>query len=568
MKRQRAASRKLHAQAREVACAQRARSASEGNGPEETSAAALGVSVLLLASIGAVAVFSATAPLALGQPLPPHFLRHALAALVGGAVVVVAARDPDRRLAPAGAAALGRVRRRCSAPRWRSGSRAAARRAGSRCPASASRSSRSSSRSSPPCSRWRRCSAAATAAWRAWAASGSRSRSASAPLPAALAVLQPDFGNAVILLGLAVVLLFVAGADLRPLLAVRCGRRRLRRASTPRSAPTRCGACSASSTPGRARRPRASSSCSPSSRSGAAASLGVGLGDGRQKLYYLPEAHTDFILSVVAEELGLLGVAARARRLRGAADRRAAHRARARRSRFALLLAFGMTALLTVPALLNAAVVMGLVPTKGLTLPFLSYGRSSLRGVVPRGRDPVLGARAANRVAARGAVRVSGVLRDRPAAARAGTSRRRSRSARRCAARGEAVLFVGTERGIEKRLVPEAGFELVTLAARPVIGRGPVARAAALLALAARHARRAAAAARTRREARDRRSAATPRCPPRWPPRSRAFRSRWSSTDAVPGPREPRAGARGDARVRAAGRGAAAAFGGGRRGSR
>jgi UDP-N-acetylglucosamine--N-acetylmuramyl-(pentapeptide) pyrophosphoryl-undecaprenol N-acetylglucosamine transferase len=49
---------------------------------------------------------------------------------------------------------------------------------------------------------------------------------------------------------------------------------------------------------------------------------------------------------------------------------------------------------------------------------------------------------------------------------------------------GEAVLFVGTERGIEKRLVPEAGFDLVTLDARPVIGRGPVARAAALLALA------------------------------------------------------------------------------------
>jgi UDP-N-acetylglucosamine--N-acetylmuramyl-(pentapeptide) pyrophosphoryl-undecaprenol N-acetylglucosamine transferase len=49
---------------------------------------------------------------------------------------------------------------------------------------------------------------------------------------------------------------------------------------------------------------------------------------------------------------------------------------------------------------------------------------------------------------------------------------------------GEAVLFVGTERGIEKRLVPEAGFELVTLDARPVIGRGPIARAAALLALA------------------------------------------------------------------------------------
>jgi cell division protein FtsW len=48
------------------------------------------------------------------------------------------------------------------------------------------------------------------------------------------------------------------------------------------------------------------------------------------------------------------------------------------RDRFALLVAFGMTALLTVPALVNGSVVMGLVPTKGLTLPFLSYGRTSL----------------------------------------------------------------------------------------------------------------------------------------------------------------------------------------------
>ncbi len=69
---------------------------------------------------------------------------------------------------------------------------------------------------------------------------------------------------------------------------------------------------------------------------------------------------------------------------------------------------------------------------------------------------------------------------------------------------GEATLFVGTERGIEKRLVPEAGFELVTLDARPVIGRGPLARAAALARARTRHARGAAAAARAWREARDR----------------------------------------------------------------
>lgn len=104
---------------------------------------------------------------------------------------------------------------------------------------------------------------------------------------------------------------------------------------------------------------------------------GVGLGNGRQKLFYLPEAHTDFVLSVVAEELGLVGVAlvlgAFAALL--AAGVRIASRTR---SRFAFLVAFSMTAVVAVPAAINAAVVMGMVPPTGLTLPFVSYGRSSL----------------------------------------------------------------------------------------------------------------------------------------------------------------------------------------------
>ena len=105
--------------------------------------------------------------------------------------------------------------------------------------------------------------------------------------------------------------------------------------------------------------------------------FGVGLGDGRQKLYYLPEAHTDFVLSVIAEELGLVGVAfvlgAFAALVLGGF-----HIASRARSRFAFLLAFSMTAFIAVPAVLNAAVVMGLVPPTGLTLPFVSYGRTSL----------------------------------------------------------------------------------------------------------------------------------------------------------------------------------------------
>jgi cell division protein FtsW len=105
--------------------------------------------------------------------------------------------------------------------------------------------------------------------------------------------------------------------------------------------------------------------------------FGVGIGNGQQKLKYLPEAHTDFILSLVAEELGLLGVLLV---LGGFAALLIAGTriARSTVQRFDLLIAFGMTALLTLPAIINASVVMGLMPTKGLTLPFLSYGRTSL----------------------------------------------------------------------------------------------------------------------------------------------------------------------------------------------
>ena len=105
--------------------------------------------------------------------------------------------------------------------------------------------------------------------------------------------------------------------------------------------------------------------------------FGTGPGNGLQKLHYLPEAHTYFILSVIAEEAGFIGVAFVlgffvALVLNGL---RIAQRST---QRFGLLLGFGATMLLGLPAFLNGAVVMGLLPPKGLTLPFLSYGRSSL----------------------------------------------------------------------------------------------------------------------------------------------------------------------------------------------
>ncbi|MFM7735012.1 MAG: putative lipid II flippase FtsW [Alphaproteobacteria bacterium] len=105
--------------------------------------------------------------------------------------------------------------------------------------------------------------------------------------------------------------------------------------------------------------------------------LGTGLGNGKQKMFYLPEGHTDFIFALIGEELGLVGglvvlacfavIALRGFRVatRSSDD-------------FSRLLAFGLTFLLVVEAAFNVAVVVGLLPTKGLPLPLVSYGGSSM----------------------------------------------------------------------------------------------------------------------------------------------------------------------------------------------
>ena len=105
--------------------------------------------------------------------------------------------------------------------------------------------------------------------------------------------------------------------------------------------------------------------------------FGQGLGEGKQKLFYLPEAHTDFILSVIGEELGFAGVIVivgmffilvqRAMRIAAAAN-----------DPFGRYLALGIAVLFAIQATVNMGVVSGLLPTKGLALPFISYGGSSL----------------------------------------------------------------------------------------------------------------------------------------------------------------------------------------------
>ncbi len=104
---------------------------------------------------------------------------------------------------------------------------------------------------------------------------------------------------------------------------------------------------------------------------------GVGLGEGKQKLFYLPEIHTDFILSVIGEELGLIGVTLVILLFLVLIVRGFQSCLRAP-DLFGTYLALGITTLLCIQTLLNMGVVMGLLPTKGSTLPFISYGGTSL----------------------------------------------------------------------------------------------------------------------------------------------------------------------------------------------
>jgi len=105
--------------------------------------------------------------------------------------------------------------------------------------------------------------------------------------------------------------------------------------------------------------------------------FGVGLMASRQKLFYLPEAHTDFIFAVLSEELGFLGAAV-VIILFGIYGWRGVRAALAAPDDFGRMLALGITFLVVGQALFNLSVVVGLLPTKGIPLPFISYGGSSL----------------------------------------------------------------------------------------------------------------------------------------------------------------------------------------------
>jgi cell division protein FtsW len=153
--------------------------------------------------------------------------------------------------------------------------------------------------------------------------------------------------------------------------------------------------------------------------------FGVGLGQSVQKVFYLPEAHTDFILAVVGEELGVAGVLGLLTLygMIAVAGLRVARRAVGVPAQ---LLAAGVTSLIVCQALLNVFTVLGLAPVTGVPLPFISYGSNNLV-VLMAGMGLLLNVAAGGSVAARGRQRA----RARPPARRDG---RRARPAARSAA--------------------------------------------------------------------------------------------------------------------------------------
>lgn len=194
-----------------------------------------------------------------------------------------------------------------------------------------------------------------------------------------LLMMQPDFGSAVVIAGAVLAMLFLAGAKLWvfvSLLGVGVGALTLLAVTSP----YRLQRLGAFLDPWADQFNTGYQLTQSLIAFGRGEWFGVGLGNSIQKLFYLPEAHTDFVFAIFAEEFGLVGVVTVVALFALMVQRifSVARRAVRRQDWFAAYAAFGIGILLAGQAFINIGVTSGLLPTKGLTLPFVSYGGSSL----------------------------------------------------------------------------------------------------------------------------------------------------------------------------------------------
>ncbi len=195
----------------------------------------------------------------------------------------------------------------------------------------------------------------------------------------ALLLAQPDFGGAVVLLATALVMLFVAGARIRDFL-VFFAAAVVAMSALALASPYRMQRLTAFLDPWADPYNSGFQLTQSLIAIGRGEWTGVGLGGSVQKLFYLPEAHTDFVFAVFAEEFGLFGSIALIALFVALFWRIFSLARRAARSErfFEAYLAVGIGTWLGLQTFINVGVNMGLLPTKGLTLPLISYGRSSL----------------------------------------------------------------------------------------------------------------------------------------------------------------------------------------------
>ena len=198
-------------------------------------------------------------------------------------------------------------------------------------------------------------------------------------LACALLLSEPDFGAAFVLLATALTMLFVAGARIRDFLLF-FSTALVAMATLAVTSPYRMKRLTGFLDPWADPFNSGFQLTQSLIAIGRGEWLGVGLGSGVQKLFYLPEAHTDFVFAVFAEEFGLLGSFLMIALFFALLWRifKLANRAADVERFFEAYTAIGLGTWLGLQAFINVGVNMGLLPTKGLTLPLISYGRSSL----------------------------------------------------------------------------------------------------------------------------------------------------------------------------------------------